>query len=454
MSQVKILLDEAEIPANWYNVVADMPKAPAPLLGGDGKPVNPESLAAIFPPAIIEQEISRERWIPIPEPVREIYRQWRPTPMFRARRLEAALGTPAKIYYKYEGGSPAGSHKPNTSVPQAYYNRQAGVRRIATETGAGQWGSALAMAGQMFGIEVRVYMVRVSYEQKPFRRSMMEAWGAEVIASPSPRTNSGRHILAQHPDSTGSLGIAISEAVEEAATRADTNYALGSVLNHVLLHQTVIGLEAKKQFEKAGDYPDVIIACCGGGSNFGGVAFPFFADKAAGKNVRLIAVEPESCPTLTRGHYAYDSGDTAGLTPLMLMYTLGRNFVPPSIHAGGLRYHGDSPLVSQLHHEGLVEAIAVPQRATFQAGLMFSRTEGIIPAPERQSGGGRGLDEALACKRSGEGKTIFFNLSGHGNFDMAAYDSFLSGKLEDSSYPAHAIEEALAELPKVKAPGR
>jgi tryptophan synthase beta chain len=454
MSQVKILLDEAEIPANWYNVVADMPKAPAPLLGGDGKPVNPESLAAIFPPAIIEQEISRERWIPIPEPVREIYRQWRPTPMFRAHRLEAALGTPAKIYYKYEGGSPAGSHKPNTSVPQAYYNRQAGVRRIATETGAGQWGSALAMAGQMFGIEVRVYMVRVSYEQKPFRRSMMEAWGAEVIASPSPRTNSGRHILAQHPDSTGSLGIAISEAVEEAATRADTNYALGSVLNHVLLHQTVIGLEAKKQFEKAGDYPDVIIACCGGGSNFGGVAFPFFADKAAGKNVRLIAVEPESCPTLTRGHYAYDSGDTAGLTPLMLMYTLGRNFVPPSIHAGGLRYHGDSPLVSQLHHEGLVEAIAVPQRATFQAGLMFSRTEGIIPAPESNHAVRVAIDEALACKRSGEGKTIFFNLSGHGNFDMAAYDSFLSGKLEDSSYPAHAIEEALAELPKVKAPGR
>jgi tryptophan synthase beta chain len=454
MSQVKILLDEAEIPANWYNVVADMPKAPAPLLGGDGKPVNPESLAAIFPPAIIEQEISRERWIPIPEPVREIYRQWRPTPMFRARRLEAALGTPAKIYYKYEGGSPAGSHKPNTSVPQAYYNRQAGVRRIATETGAGQWGSALAMAGQMFGIEVRVYMVRVSYEQKPFRRSMMEAWGAEVIASPSPRTNSGRHILAQHPDSTGSLGIAISEAVEEAATRADTNYALGSVLNHVLLHQTVIGLEAKKQFEKAGDYPDVIIACCGGGSNFGGVAFPFFADKAAGKNVRLIAVEPESCPTLTRGHYAYDSGDTAGLTPLMLMYTLGRNFVPPSIHAGGLRYHGDSPLVSQLHHEGLVEAIAVPQRATFQAGLMFSRTEGIIPAPESNHAVRVAIDEALACKRSGEGKTIFFNLSGHGNFDMVAYDSFLSGKLEDSSYPAHAIEEALAELPKVKAPGR
>ena len=451
MSQVKILLDESEIPANWYNVVADMPNPPAPLLGGDGKPVNPESLAAIFPPAIIEQEISRERWIPIPEPVREIYRQWRPTPMFRARRLEEALGTPAKIYYKYEGVSPAGSHKPNTSVPQAYYNRLAGVRRIATETGAGQWGSALAMAGQMFGIEIRVYMVRVSYEQKPFRRSMMEAWGAEVIASPSTRTNSGRQILAQYPDSTGSLGIAISEAVEEAGTRADTNYALGSVLNHVLLHQTVIGLEAKKQFEKVGDYPDVIIACCGGGSNFGGVAFPFLADKAAGKQVRLIAVEPESCPTLTRGHYAYDSGDTAGLTPLMLMYTLGRSFVPPSIHAGGLRYHGDSPLVSQLHHEGLVEAVAVPQRATFEAGLTFARTEGIIPAPESNHAVRVAIDEALKCKRTGEHKTIFFNLSGHGNFDMAAYDSYLSGKLEDSAYPDHAIEEALAELPKVNA---
>jgi len=451
MSQVKILLDESEIPTHWYNVVADMPKPPAPLLGGDGKPVNPQSLAAIFPPAIIEQEISHERWIPIPEPVREIYRQWRPTPMFRAHRLEEALGTPAKIYYKYEGVSPAGSHKPNTSVPQAYYNRQAGVRRIATETGAGQWGSALAMAGQMFGIEVRVYMVRVSYEQKPFRRSMMEAWGAEVIASPSTRTNSGRHILEQHPESTGSLGIAISEAVEEAATRADTNYALGSVLNHVLLHQTVIGLEAKKQFEKVGDYPDVIIACCGGGSNFGGVAFPFFADKAAGKKVRLVAVEPESCPTLTRGHYAYDSGDTAGLTPLMLMYTLGRSFVPPSIHAGGLRYHGDSPLVSQLHHEGLVEAVAVPQRATFEAGLTFARTEGIIPAPESNHAVRVAIDEALKCKQTRERKTIFFNLSGHGNFDMAAYDSYLSGKLEDSAYPTHAIEEALAELPKVSA---
>src|SRR3984893_3984055 len=449
MPQVKILLDESEIPGSWYNVVADMPNPPAPPLGPDGKPISPDTLSAIFPHAIIEQEISRERWIPVPEPVRQIYRQWRPTPLYRALRLEEALGTPAKIYYKYEGVSPAGSHKPNTSVAQAYFNHLAGVRRLTTETGAGQWGSALAMAGQMFGIDVRVYMVRVSYEQKPFRRSMMEAWGAEVIASPSAKTNSGRKVLARDPDSPGSLGIAISEAVEEAASRPDTNYALGSVLNHVLLHQTVIGLEAKKQFEKAGDYPDVVIACCGGGSNFGVTAFPFFADKASGRQVRLVAVEPESCPTLTRGHYAYDSGDTAGLTPLMLMYTLGRNFVPPRIHAGGLRYHGDSPLVSQLCHEGLIEAVAVPQRATFEAGLTFARAEGIIPAPETNHAIRAAIDEANACKRTGERKTIFFNLSGHGHFDMAAYDRYLSGQLEDSPYPDDAIKAALADLPKV-----
>lgn len=449
MPQIKILLDESEIPAHWYNIVADMPNPPAPPLGPDGKPLGPDALAAIFPPAIIEQEISRERWIPIPEPVREIYRQWRPTPLFRALRLEQALGTPARIYYKYEGVSPAGSHKPNTAVAQAYFNNRAGVRRLSTETGAGQWGSALALAGRMFGIEVRVYMVRVSYEQKPFRRSMMETWGAQVIASPSAETRSGRRVLDLTPDSPGSLGIAISEAVEEAAGRGDTNYALGSVLNHVLLHQTVIGLEARKQFEKAGDYPDVIIACCGGGSNFGGTAFPFFADKAAGRQVRLVAVEPESCPTLTHGHYSYDSGDTAGLTPLMLMYTLGRNFVPPAIHAGGLRYHGDSPLVSQLHHEGLVEAIAVPQRATFAAGVTFARTEGIIPAPETNHAIRVAIDEALECKRSGAGKTIFFTLSGHGHFDMAAYDRYLSGQLEDSPYPEAAIEAALADLAKI-----
>jgi tryptophan synthase beta chain len=449
MPQVKYTLDESDIPRHWYNVVADMPHPPAPPLGPDGKPIGPEALSVIFPDAIIEQEVSSERWIPIPDSVREIYRQWRPSPLYRALRLEQALGTPARIYYKYEGVSPAGSHKPNTAIAQAYYNRQAGVRRLTTETGAGQWGCALALAGQMFGIEVRVYMVRVSYEQKPFRRSMMETWGAQVLPSPSSETRSGRRILDSEPESPGSLGIAISEAVEEAASRRDTNYSLGSVLNHVLLHQTVIGLETMKQFEKAEDYPDVIIACCGGGSNFGGTAFPFFADKAAGKQVRLVAVEPESCPTLTRGHYAYDSGDTEGLTPLMLMYTLGRNFVPPSIHAGGLRFHGDSPLVSQLCHEGFVEARAVAQRSTFEAGVMFARTEGIIPAPETNHAIRVAIDEALECKRTGERKTVFFTLSGHGHFDMAAYDRYFSGQLEDSTYPDEAIKAALADLPKI-----
>ncbi|MFL6646822.1 MAG: TrpB-like pyridoxal phosphate-dependent enzyme, partial [Sulfurifustaceae bacterium] len=374
MSQTKIPLDESEIPTHWYNVIADMPKPPAPPLGPDGKPVPPQALGAIFPEALIMQEVSGERWIPIPDAVREAYRLWRPSPLFRARRLEAALGTPAKIFYKYEGVSPAGSHKPNTAVAQAYYNQQAGVKRLATETGAGQWGSALALAGRMFGIEVRVYMVKVSYEQKPFRRSMMQTWGAEVLASPTNMTEAGRKILAVDPNSPGSLGIAISEAVEEAASRKDTNYSLGSVLNHVLLHQTIIGLEAKKQMEKAGAYPDVVIASCGGGSNFGGIAFPFFADKAAGKKVRLVAVEPTSCPTLTKGVYAYDFGDVAGYTPLMKMYTLGHDFMPPGIHAGGLRYHGDSPLVSQLYHEKLIEAVAVPQLATFEAGVQFART--------------------------------------------------------------------------------
>jgi tryptophan synthase beta chain len=449
MAQVKVLLDESDIPTDWYNVVADLPNRPAPPLGPDGRPLGPEALTAIFPSAIVEQEVSGQRWISIPDPVREIYRRWRPTPMYRALGLEQALGTPAHIYYKYEGVSPAGSHKPNTAVAQAYYNHKAGVRRLTTETGAGQWGSALALAGQMFGIEVRVFMVRVSFEQKPFRRSMMETWGAQVIASPSSETRAGRRVLDLDPHSPGSLGIAISEAVEEAALRADTNYALGSVLNHVLLHQTVIGLEAKKQFEKAGEYPDVLIACCGGGSNFGGTAFPFFADKAAGKTIRLIAVEPESCPTLTRGHYAYDAGDASGLTPLMLMYTLGRNFVPPAIHAGGLRYHGDSPLVSQLHHEGLVEAVAVSQRATFEAGVTFARIEGIIPAPESNHAIRVAIDEALECKRSGEPKTIFFTLSGHGHFDMAAYDRYFSGSLEDCAYPSEAIAAALRELPRV-----
>ncbi len=451
MTATKILLDEKDIPTHWYNVVADMPNRPAPPLGPDGKPVGPEALAAIFPMALIEQEVSSERWIPIPEPVREAWRLYRPSPLFRAHRLEAALGTPAKIYYKYEGVSPAGSHKVNTAIAQAYYNAQAGVKRLATETGAGQWGSSLALAGQMYGIEVRVYMVKVSYDQKPFRRSMMQTWGAEVFASPTDMTESGRKILAEDPDCPGSLGIAISEAVEEAAGRPDTNYALGSVLNHVCIHQSVIGLEAKKQFEKVGDYPDMIFAACGGGSNFSGAAFPFFADKAAGRKVRLVAVEPASCPTLTRGHYAYDFGDTAGLTPLMLMYTLGHDFVPPGIHAGGLRYHGDSPLVSQLYKEGLIEAIAVPQLATFDAGVQFARTEGIIPAPESSHAIRACIDEALRCKHSGDPKTLFFNLSGHGHFDMASYDAYFAGKLQDYAYPEHEIEAALHRLPKVAA---
>jgi len=449
METTKILLDESEIPQAWYNVVADMPNRPAPPLGPDGKPIGPDALTAIFPHALIEQEVSSQRWIDIPEEVRRIYGLWRPTPLYRAHRLEAALGTPARIYYKYEGVSPAGSHKPNTSVPQAYYNRQEGVRRIVTETGAGQWGCAMALAGQLFGIQVRVYMVKVSYQQKPFRRSMIETWGAEVLASPTDQTHAGRKILATDPDCAGSLGLAISEAVEEAASRPDTHYALGSVLNHVLLHQTVIGLEAKAQFAKVGDYPDAIFAACGGGSNFGGVAFPFFADKAAGKAVRLVAVEPASCPTLTRGHYAYDFGDTAGLTPLLRMYTLGHDFIPPAIHAGGLRYHGDSALVSQLVHEGLVEAVAVPQLSTFEAGVTFARSEGIIPAPESSHAIRATLDAALECKRTGEAKTLFFNLSGHGHFDMAAYDAYFAGELHDYAYPQAQIDAALSRLPKV-----
>ncbi len=451
MADVKILLDESDIPTHWYNVVADMPNPPLPPLGGDGKPVGPEQMLAIFPGPLLEQEMSGERWIAIPEPVRDIYRQWRPTPMFRARRLEQMLGTPAKIYYKYEGVSPAGSHKVSTAVPQAYFNKMVGITRLTTETGAGQWGSSIAFAGQMFGIEVRVYMVKVSYNQKPFRRSMMQTWGAEVFASPTDMTNAGRAALAADPNNPGSLGLAISEAVEEAASRKDTNYSLGSVLNHVCLHQTVIGLEAKKQFEKVGDYPDMVFACCGGGSNFAGTAFPFLADKAAGKKVRLVAVEPSSCPSLTKGVYAYDFGDVSGYTPMMKMYTLGHDFMPPSIHAGGLRYHGDSPLVCQLYNEKLIEAIAVPQIATFEAGVQFARAEGIIPAPESAHAIRACIDEALRCKQTGEKKTLFFNLSGHGHFDMASYDKYFAGELVDYDYPAEAVQEALKRLPKIAA---
>lgn len=449
---MRIQLEESDIPTHWYNVVADMPNRPAPPLGPDGKPVSPERMLAIFPGNILEQEMSAERWIPIPEPVREIYKLWRPSPLCRALRLEQSLGTPAKIYYKNEGVSAAGSHKPNSAVPQAYYNAQAGIKRLTTETGAGQWGSSLAFAGQMFGISVRIFMVKVSYDQKPFRRSMMQTWGADVFASPSNLTESGRKVLTEHPDSPGSLGIAISEAVEEAVGRPDTNYALGSVLNHVLLHQTVIGLEAKKQFARAGDYPDMIFAPCGGGSNFAGVAFPFLADQAAAsapKKTRLVAVEPTSCPSLTRGHYAYDYGDASGFTPLMLQYTLGHDFVPPGIHAGGLRYHGASALVSQLLKEKLIEAVAVAQVGTFAAGVQFARAEGIIPAPESCHAIKACVDEALRCKETGEPKTLFFNLSGHGHFDMASFDKYFAGQLEDFDYPAEAIAAALHRLPKV-----
>ncbi len=449
MTDTKFLLPESAIPTHWYNVVADLPAPPEPPRGPDGKILAPDALSAIFPPALIEQEMSAQRWLPIPDAVRDIYRLWRPAPLYRAHRLEQALGTPARLYYKYEGVSPAGSHKPNTAVPQAWFNAQAGVRRLTTETGAGQWGSSLAMAGQMLGVDVRVYMVRVSYDQKPHRRSMMRTWGAEVIASPSPHTAAGRAMLADDPDSPGSLGMAISEAVEEAAGRADTNYALGSVLNHVLLHQTVIGLEARQQMALAGDYPDVVIAPCGGGSNFAGLAFPFVADKAAGKQVRLLAVEPAACPTLTRGVYAYDYGDTAGLTPIMRMYTLGHDFVPPGIHAGGLRYHGSAPLVAQLCAAGIVESRTVGQLATFEAGVLFARSEGIIPAPESNHAIRAAIDEALAAKQAGEPRVILFNLSGHGHFDMASYDRYFAGELSDYDYPEAAIRDALTRLPKV-----
>ena len=444
----KILLEETDIPRQWYNVIADMPNPPAPPLGPDGRPVGPEALEAIFPPGVIEQEVSGDRWIPIPDEVREVLRLWRPSPLVRAHRLEQALGTSAKIFYKNESVSPAGSHKPNTAVAQAFYNRQAGIKRLTTETGAGQWGCALSLAGQFFGLEVRVFMVRVSYEQKPYRRTLMQTWGAEVFPSPTDLTESGRKIRALDPDTPGSLGIAISEAAEEAASRADTNYSLGSVLNHVLLHQTVIGLEAKKQLERVGAYPDEIYAPCGGGSNFGGIAFPFFADKAAGREVRLVAVEPTSCPTLTKGLYTYDYGDAIGLTPLLKMFTLGHDFVPPGIHAGGLRYHGDAPLVSQLHQEGLVDAIAIPQLETFEAGVLFARTEGIVPAPESTHAIAAAVRSARECARSGEPRTILFNLSGHGHFDMAAYERYFAGDLKDFEYPAEAIQKSLAHLPR------
>lgn len=450
--ETRILLTEEEIPTHWYNIQADMPNLPRPPLHpATGLPVGPEDLKAIFPMELIAQEVTRERWVEIPEEVREIYRLWRPTPLYRARRLEKVLDTPARIFFKYEGVSPAGSHKLNTAVPQAYYNRREGIARLTTETGAGQWGVALSQACNFFDMACTVYMVRVSYEQKPYRRSMMEIFGSTVYASPSEKTSAGRKILAEAPDSPGSLGIAISEAVEEAAAREDTNYALGSVLNHVLLHQTVIGQEARTQLAKAGYYPDVVIACCGGGSNFGGTAFPFACDKLTrGAKVRLVAVEPSACPTLTRGEFAYDYGDVAGLTPLLSMYTLGAEFMPPGIHAGGLRYHGDSPLVSQLVHDGIVEARAVDQLPTFQAAVLFARSEGIVPAPESAHAIRAAVDEALAAKEAGEARTILFNLSGHGFLDLPSYDAYLGGRLQDYPLPAEALKKSLAHLPLKK----
>lgn len=451
----KVVLSERDMPTHWYNINADLPAAgvtlPPPLHPGTGQPLGPADLAPLFPMSLIQQEVSTERYIEIPDEVQEIYKLWRPTPLYRAHRWEKALGTPAKIYYKYEGTSPAGSHKPNTAVPQAYYNKEAGVKRITTETGAGQWGSALSFACQMFGIECKVYMVKVSYEQKPYRKLMMQTWGATVVPSPSNQTNAGRQILAQYPDSTGSLGIAISEAVEEAATREDTKYALGSVLNHVLLHQTVIGQETIKQLELIGaDWPDTVIACTGGGSNFGGFTFPFIRENVVNdKKARIVAVEPAAAPSLTRGVYAYDFGDTAQMTPLIKMHTLGHDFIPAPIHAGGLRYHGMSAQISALKEAGLIEAVNVQQRAIFDAALSFTRAEGILPAPEPSHAIWKTMQEALHCKESGESKTIVFNLCGHGHFDLGAYEAYLNNKLEDFEYPVEEIQKSLGHLPKL-----
>jgi tryptophan synthase beta chain len=448
---IKYLLPEERIPRFWYNLMADLPSPPPPPLHpATLQPLGPDDLAPLFPMSLIMQEVSAEREIEIPAPVREIYKQWRPSPLFRARRLEQALGTPAKIYYKYEGVSPAGSHKPNTAVAQAFFNHEAGIRKISTETGAGQWGSSLALAGALFGIEVQVFMVKVSYQQKPYRRALMETYGARCIASPSMETNVGRAILAKTPDSTGSLGIAISEAVEVAATREDTKYALGSVLNHVLLHQTVVGQEALMQLEMAGDDPDILIACTGGGSNFAGMVFPFLGTQLrGGKKRRIIAIEPAACPSLTKGKYAYDFGDTGHLTPLVKMHTLGSSFIPPAFHAGGLRYHGMAPLVSHIKGLGLIEARAYRQIEVFEAGVQFARCEGIVPAPEANHAVKGAIDEALRCKQEGKSRTILFNLCGHGHFDMQAYTDYFAGKLTDRSYEETDLAMALAGLPTV-----
>ena len=449
MPQHKFLLDESEMPTRWYNLIADLPSPPPPALHpGTHQPVGPEAFTPLFPMALIEQEVTTERYVDIPEAVLDVYKLWRPSPLYRAHNLEKALGTPAKIYYKYEGVSPAGSHKPNTAVPQAYYNAQAGVKKLTTETGAGQWGTALAFACALFDLQCEVWQVGASYDQKPYRRMMIEAFGAVVHRSPSSLTEAGRAILADRPDHPGSLGIAISEAVEVAAPDPEVRYALGSVLNHVLLHQTVIGEEALLQLAKAGDTPDLIIGCAGGGSNLAGLAFPFLREKLAGRNNATIrAVEPASCPSLTRGVYAYDFGDTAGLTPLMKMHTLGHDFVPDPIHAGGLRYHGMSPLISHVYELGLMEAISVPQTESFAAGLQFARTEGILPAPEPTHALAACIREALQCRESGEEKVILTALCGHGHFDLAAYDAYLSGRMSDEEVSADRLNEALATVP-------
>ncbi|HQD26296.1 MAG: TrpB-like pyridoxal phosphate-dependent enzyme, partial [Methanoculleus thermophilus] len=437
--QTKILLDEGEMPKRWYNIQADLstPLDP-PLHPATGKPVTPDDLRQIFPMELIRQEMSTERYIDIPTEVRDILTLWRPSPLYRARRLEAALKTPAKIYYKWEGVSPPGSHKPNSAIPQAYYNREAGIERLATETGAGQWGSSLAFATSLFDMECTIYMVRASYEQKPYRKVMMQVYGAECIPSPSPRTQSGRAILERDPDTPGSLGIAISEAVEDAVSHENTNYSLGSVLNHVCLHQTVIGQEAREQLAAVEAYPDVVIGCVGGGTNFAGLSFPFAGDKLTGKHpeTEIVAVEPAACPSLTKGLYAYDFGDVAGLTPLLRMFTLGHDFVPPSIHAGGLRYHGMSPLVSRLVQDGVVRPVAYHQNDVFSAAVQFARTEGIIVAPEAAHAVKAAIDEALRCRKTGEAKTILFSCSGHGNFDLSSYEAYFAGSLVDYEYPA------------------
>ncbi|MPZ74410.1 MAG: TrpB-like pyridoxal phosphate-dependent enzyme [Nitriliruptorales bacterium] len=447
----KILLDESEMPTRWYNVIPDLPEPPPPVLHpGTHEPIGPDDLAPLFPMSLIMQEVSTDSYIDIPEEILDVYRLWRPSPLYRARRLEKALGTPAKIYYKYEGVSPAGSHKPNTAVPQAFYNAAEGVRRLTTETGAGQWGSALAFACAQFGLECEVWQVGASYRQKPYRKSMMEVWGATVHSSPSDLTEAGRAILKEHPDSPGSLGIAISEAVEMAAQADDTKYALGSVLNHVLLHQTIIGEEALLQLAKVGDTPDIIVGCTGGGSNFGGLSFPFMREKMAGKiNPVIRCVEPAACPSFTKGEYRYDFGDTAGMTPLVKMHTLGHDFIPEAIHAGGLRYHGMSPLLSHIYELGLVEAEAIAQTECFEAGVQFARTEGIVPAPEPTHAIAAAIREARKCAETGEEKVILTAMCGHGHFDMAAYDAYFAGELEDFEYPEEAVRQAMERVPVI-----